>query len=277
MKPVFEYTDYRQYLRDLYHERKACDPHYSHRAMARELGFSSPNFIKLVIDNKRNLAEKSLARVIEGLGLPKRASAYFSYLVFFCQARDTIQKNYYFGLLAAFRTRSTVARINADQYDYYNEWHTCVIRELVAGLPADSLDYAALADAVRPGVTPRQAKKAVRLLERIGMIERDATGRFRHSSRLVATDREMTSLAVRNYHKKMLQIAQESIERVEREEREISSLTINISPRGFNRIKKRIQEFKEELMQIVHDDTDVDTVYQVNFQLFPVSRKKEKQ
>jgi uncharacterized protein (TIGR02147 family) len=242
--------------------------------MARDFGFTSPNFLKLVMDGDRNLSSESLAKVLNGLGLPKRASSYFSYLVYFCQAHDTVQKNYYFGLLAAFRTRSIVARINADQYDYYTEWYACVIRELVAGTSAEDLDYAALAAQVRPAISARQAKKAVRLLERIGMIERDEEGRFRHSSRLVATDREMTSLAVRNYHKKMIQIAQESIEEVEREEREISSLTIHVSPQGFNRIKQRIQDFKEELMQIVHQDTDVDTVYQVNFQLFPVSRKQ---
>lgn len=273
MKSVFDYTDYRRYLRDLYRERKARDPRYSHRAMARQMGFSSPNFVKLVMDGERNLTDKSLAGVVEGLGLGKRASAYFSHLVFFCQASDTIRKNYYFGLLAAFRTRSTVARINADQYDYYNEWYTCVVRELVVGRRAEGLDYPALAAELRPAITARQAKKAVRLLERIGMIERDGQGRYRHASRLIATDREMTSLAVRNYHKKMIGIGREAIETVERDLREISSLTVRISPDGYKRMKKRIQDFKEELMQMVREDTDVDTVYQLNLQLFPLSTR----
>ena len=49
MKPLFEYLDYRQYLRDFYVEQKA-QRKFSFREFSKIAGFSSPVFIKLVIE-----------------------------------------------------------------------------------------------------------------------------------------------------------------------------------------------------------------------------------
>jgi uncharacterized protein (TIGR02147 family) len=59
------------------------------------------------------------------------------------------------------------------------------------------------------------------------------------------------------------------------EKREISSITMKISGAGFIRIKRRIQDFKDELMQIIKEDENTDRVYQANFTLFPLSKIDE--
>ena len=259
-------------MKDYYLWQKQKAPDFSYRVFARQAGFSSPNFIKLVIDGKKNIGEESLEKLTKALTLKKREAEYFSYLVFFDQAKTTVNKNYYFGLIAGFKTRSDTARINADQYDYYSHWYNCVIREIAKGKSVDT-DPAELAQEVQPAILPKQAKKSIKLLLELGLLTINASGNYVQSSSLVSTDRDIQSLAVRNFHSKMISLAREAIESVPREERDISSVTMKISDKGFNKIKKRIQEFREEIMQIIARDTGVDQVHQLNFQLFPVSKK----
>ena len=57
---VFEYTDYRAFLQDLYTERKARG--LSHRWLAERAGLSSPSFLKAVMDGQKNLAPTTAKR-----------------------------------------------------------------------------------------------------------------------------------------------------------------------------------------------------------------------
>ena len=52
---VYEYLDYRQFLRDHFAASKKAKPQYSFRYFSRRAGLSSSNFLKLVMDGKRNL------------------------------------------------------------------------------------------------------------------------------------------------------------------------------------------------------------------------------
>ncbi len=55
MRSIFTYTDYRAFLHDAYTHAKATNPAFSYRYFAKKAGFSSPNFLKLVIDGVYNL------------------------------------------------------------------------------------------------------------------------------------------------------------------------------------------------------------------------------
>jgi uncharacterized protein (TIGR02147 family) len=52
---VFDYRDYRAYLRDVYQSRKSSEYGFSYRAFAKRAGLSAPNYLKLVAEGQRNL------------------------------------------------------------------------------------------------------------------------------------------------------------------------------------------------------------------------------
>jgi uncharacterized protein (TIGR02147 family) len=271
IKSVYSYSDYQSYLRDYFSVRKSTDPSYSHRTMSRELGFPSPNHIKMVMDGKRRIGLRSLNRLLEGLGLRDREKEYFSYLVFFCQARTSIVKNYYFGLLTGFRTPMTVKTITSNEYEYYNNWYNCVVRELIVR-EKSPIDYDCLARKIRPRISPAQAKKSVALLLELGMITRKNDGTYEQTSHFIGTEREVTSIGIRNHHAKMFELARDAMDTVPRDLREMSSLTVSISDSCRQKIKQRVQEFEDEIIQMVQNDRDVQSVYQVNFQFFPLTQ-----
>jgi uncharacterized protein (TIGR02147 family) len=268
---ILEYTDYRQYLADFYGHSKSADPRFSYRTMARSMGFSSPNFLKLVIDGDRNLSKDSLDKIVAGLKLKKHEAEYFSYLVFFAQAKTPVDKNYYFGLIVSIRSGLISTNIPPEQFEYYSAWYNCVLRELVIGKRVD-LDHKELGQQVYPAISARKAEKSVALLRKLGLIVADEHGRYALSTPIIKTESDVSSAAIRSYHAEMIRLAGEANQNVPREKREVSSVTARISEDGFRRIKSRIQALRDELLQIIREDVGVDRVYQANFQFFPVSR-----
>jgi uncharacterized protein (TIGR02147 family) len=89
---IYLYSDFRQFLRDYHAYHKANTRGHSFRAFAKAAGFSSPNFIKLVMDGEKNLAGESAVHLAGAMGLDAAASAYFQDLVAFSQARDVDAK-----------------------------------------------------------------------------------------------------------------------------------------------------------------------------------------
>jgi uncharacterized protein (TIGR02147 family) len=270
MKSIFEFLDYRLYLKDYYQDRKAADKGYTFRRMAKQMGFGSSNYLMLVMQGKRNVGKESLEKIAKGLDLGKKEAEYFSYLAFFDQAKTNVEKNYFFALIASFRTKSQVVKLHADKFNYYDQWYNPVLREIVKRRRADA-DPKEIAQSVSPPILPKEARKSLALLRDLGLLKVEH-GRFAQSADLIHTDREVQSLAVRNFHKKMSDLAKEAIDNVDPLSREISSLTLRISEKGFEGMKKRLQEFREELLQMVRGDSGDDRVYQLNFQFFPVSK-----
>jgi uncharacterized protein (TIGR02147 family) len=273
---VFDYSSFRIWIKDYVEACKNIDPSFSYRAAAKKFGFASPNYLQQVIDGKRNLGDKSILQISTACKIGKKASRYFSLLVQFAQAEDFTEKNGLFSEIIRSKTNSSVLKIIADQLEYYNEWYHCVVRELVLGMKIDSMDYAAIARSVYPAILPKQVKKSIGMLLKLGFIRANEAGIIEQTSPLIATDRETQSMAVRNFHGKMLGIAQDSLTSVPSEKREISSITMKVSRAGFDRVKRHIQDFKEELMQIIKEDENTDRVYQANFTLFPLSKFEDR-
>lgn len=272
MVNIFDYLDYRDYLKAYYDYHKKNDGRFSHRVMCRKMGFTSPNFLKMVIDKERNIGRSSIQKIITGLELKKKEAEYFSYLVYFIKAKTRVEKNYYYGQISALRTKKVISTIQKDQFRYYGNWYNIVIRELINNQPIN-VDYAELAKRVVPPVLPKQVKKSIQLLEELKLIKRTKDGRFVQSDPLINTGNEVESLLLKNFHDRMIELARLSLEQFPSEKREISSCTVKISEKGFKLLKTRLQEFREEILQIVKEDVDVDRVAQVNFQLFPLSKE----
>src|SRR5690606_11164244 len=98
---VFEYLSYREYLKDYYRIAKQTIPAFSYRYFSRRAGFSSPNFLKLVIDGKRNLGSDSVKRFAKALELNTEEKGFFRSLVAFEQASTPEEANTAYGKVAA--------------------------------------------------------------------------------------------------------------------------------------------------------------------------------
>jgi uncharacterized protein (TIGR02147 family) len=256
---VYRYLDYRAFLRDAYRDRKQHQRGFSYRWFSRRAGLSSPNFLKLVI---------------AAFDLNVTETAFFCDLVAFNQARSPAEKNEYYERIRASRRHREVRALDHHEFDYFSRWYYPAVRELVA-CKGFRDDPAWIARRLVPPITPAQARHALELLTKLGLLRRDADGTLRQGEMLVSTGPEVRSLAVGNFHRQMMERAAASIELVAREERDISGLTVALSDEACHRFKQRIVELRAELLQLSAAETEATRVVQLNFQLFPLATTEE--
>lgn len=267
---VFDYLDYRAFLRDYYLAQKERGRGFSYRAFSRRAGLRSPNYLKLVIDGDRSLSSEMAGRFAQACGLEGEAAAYFVDLVQFNQAETAAERNAAYERLTSFKRYRKVHRLELAQAAYHSTWYLPAIRELAARKDFRA-DPAWIAARLRPTITPADAKRALEVLFELGLLVEDRRGRVKQGESLVSTGPETKGLHVGNYHRTMMARAAASIDEWPAAHRDISSLTLCMGPDGLRRLKDRIARFRRELLELSDLETDPREVVQVNFQLFPLT------
>ena len=271
MISVFTYLDYREYLRDVFVEQKELRRTFSHRAFARMAGFSSSNYVLLVMQDKRNLSSEGIQKVARGLKLKKREAEFFENLVRFNQAKSDAEKNFYYGRIAANRKYAESRPLEKEQYEYYSRWYVPAIRELVL-LDDFREDPKWIAERISPAITPREAKEALDLLLEMNLITRGENGRIMQTHRHISGGDEVASLAMKNFQREMIELAAKSIERTPHKKREIGSLTFAISRERLAEAKKLMRDFRSKLAGFIAEGEKPEAIYQFNMQLFNLSK-----
>jgi uncharacterized protein (TIGR02147 family) len=272
---IFEYTDYRYFLKDYYSFQKKNNRRFSYRSFAHQSGVA-PSLFKDVVSGRRHLTLKAMEKYACAMHMSQRESGYFRALVEFVNAKNDRNKNDAFGRMMRFRRHIPLAFLDEKQYEFFSNWYYSAIRELIS-LPEFREDPEWIARAISPSITAGQAKKALEVLLHLKLVNRNASGKLELSDTVVSSRAEMNSMLLRNFHHSMIQIGQEALERYDPKDREISSLTLGVSNSCFEDIKQRIKNFKEEILHmVVEDKTDSQTVCQLNFQLFPLVATEEK-
>lgn len=266
---IFEYLDYREFLRARYQARKRENAAFSYRYIASKIGIDSGTFTR-VLKGQRNLDPEmagSLARVFH---LSDYEKEYFQALVLFCQAKSPTEKNLFLEKVLRLRG-SKVKTLEERQYEFYRKWYYPALRELLNFYPTDGNAHK-VARMLRPAITPQEAKDALQLLQDIGLIERDEGGNFKLTEKLISSGEGIRSVFIHNMQSSMAELAAKALFEVEPAERDYSGLTLSLSPKGFSDIKDMVRVFRRDVLERARKDTDVNGVYQMNFQCFPLSR-----
>jgi uncharacterized protein (TIGR02147 family) len=271
---VFRYRDYRAFLRAYYERNKERKEGYSLRAFSRVTGLRSPNYLKLVMDGDRNLTPSMALRFAEGCGLAGSAVEYFCELVAFNQARVAQERELHYARLTRFSQFRKVHKLDVAQAAYHSEWYVPAIRELSSRQDFRD-DPVWIAKTLTPTITPAQAKRAVSILLELGLLFRDDAGRLVQAQELLETQPGPLGHHVIAFHRSMMALASESLDRIPRDEREISSLTLCLSADQFSDLKQELSQLRSRLLQRYQAGPDCQRVIQLNFQLFPLSRSGE--
>ena len=112
---VFEYLDYRQYLKDFYAAQKAKSSAFSHRSFSRRAGLRSSNYLSLVMKGERDLSSEMAPRFAKACGLVKSEADFFCDLVAYGQAKTTDEKQRWHERLARFRKFRDAHRLLGEQ------------------------------------------------------------------------------------------------------------------------------------------------------------------
>ena len=278
MVSLFDYTDYRRFLKDKYFELKERNPAFSYRSFNRLAGIKSSGFLKLVMDGKRNLADEGIRKIIKGFKLNEKDAQYFQQLVKFNQAQNNQDKNEYYQNLMKFSKFIEAKPLSTAQYQIFSNWYYSAILELVRIPGREKKDLNWIAGRLLPSVERKRVKKALEDLVNFNLLKKTSDGAYLRQDTMVTTEDEVKSLAVANYHVQMSELAARAVLKEQAGQREFSALTIVTSEQAFLAAKKEIQSFRKKLHSILEQQNeDAPTfVTQINLQMFKLSQEDGK-
>ena len=271
---IFNYLDYREYLKDCFEAVNGSAPKLSYRSFAKLCGSNSPNFLQLVLARKLSLQPEALPGLAKAFALKKKEERYFKELIAFTNAKTFRQRDEYYLKLLRAKSAATHQKIEKGHYSYYSKWHHSAVRAVLGYYkfyPGKS-SYSDVGGSRRPRLSGQQARLSMKLLEKLGLIRLSENGHYVQSSPMITSGPNVRSVEVIKFQMEMMKQAMAALESCPAKVRDISTVTMNISGRGFTRMQEKIIRLRKELMDIAREDADDDRVYQLNIQFFPLTK-----
>lgn len=265
---IYNFSDYRDFLKDRYRQLKDADPVFSFRFFSKQAGFGSPNYLKLVMDGKRNLSFDAIAKFAKGLRLDNHESEYFRYMVEYNQCESEHKKKVYEAKLLYLRELFKVKTLIPELYDYYHEWYHAAIREIVHK-GAVKNDPAAIAASLVPQISTEQAASSIALLRKLNFIaEKEGALVSAEAKEIDATS---AAMAQKIYYEQMAELAAQSLYTQGPETQDFESITLSLPQDKVGELRAKIRELITSLGG-THSGNPGDAVYQLNVQLFALTR-----
>lgn len=271
---VYEYIDSRRYLEAHFARMKAQRSGFSYRGFARLANLKSPNYLALVIQGKRNLSEAMAVRFARACGLEGDRAAFFLDLVRFTQASSSGERERAYARMLSFLGYRRVHALETATAQYHAHWYIPAVRELAARSDF-KLDPAWIAKTLVPSITKTRAKRALDVLLGLGLLVKDETGRAIRGTTLVSTGEQTHSVHMSRFHREMIDCAISALDEMSAQEREISSVTLCMGEEGLLKLKEATRAFRRKLLALEELEEDPKQVFQVNLQVFPLSRSVE--
>ncbi len=266
---LYDYNDYRTYLRDWFEAKKKTRASMSYRRFAERAGFKSSNYIMLVIQGKRNLTADTLPKTVKALKLAAQDADFFSNLVAYNQAKTHEEEDRYYNLLLRSKKYQQRQPIRAHQHEYCSAWYHAVIRELITAKDYDGTPEW-LMTRLGKRIKLEQVEASLELLEKLELIHRSPSGRWEQSSSVLAPGTAIESVELFNYHKTMMKLLPHLLGAVPAPRRYMGALTLGVTKPRLHQIKKKIEKFRQDILKLVADDTETEEVLQLNIYLFPM-------
>ena len=270
MKPIVEYKDYRQYMREFYEERKRSS-YFTWREFASLSGFVSPTYLKLVCDGKTRLSKPGVAKVARAMGLDGFDYTYFALLVKFGNAKNEAEKESALQELEREARMNKIRIVDADAIRYYESPMYPIVRELAPLMPAAT--FGEMASKIKTAATAVDVREVLQFLVRADLLRRREDGSYEQTQKAVKGSKEAIPFAIRGMNRKMAELAVDSIAGDSADKRHFSSVTMGIDGPTYERISREVDDFRKRIVSMANECQKIDQVYQLNLQVFPLTEK----
>ena len=271
MKSIYEYLDYRKYLKDYFAEQKESSSFFSFRYVEKRINVDASNLSKIV-QGKRHISDLAFKPFVELLKLDEKESGYFNLLIKFSKSRSDSKRREFFEMLMNFNA-ITANRVQESRYEFYQKWYYTAVLALLYFFPAKYGEWRKIGQQLTPTITEDQAKEAVELLERLNFIKVSSNGNILHTDSIITSGEQYKSVILDSFQKQSIKLALDAMDRAKAEERYISTLSVTLSKESYQKIKAITAEYRKAVLKEVAESDKTDRVYQINLQLFPLSEK----
>ena len=272
---VFDYLNYRDYLKEAYSYKKLVNPRFSENAFVLAAGFgkNSRGYLGLVIKGKRNLTPKSIIGFSRALDLSAQEALFFENMVLFCQSEDEKEKIYYFQRLkiASQGEDSKPMALVDSHLRFLNEWHLVVLREMVS-LSDFKEDLEWIYKRLSGKISRSKITEGIDDLLNLGLIKRDDSDKLvQCEATLLFKDGKDNFKNTTNLHKDFAQRASQAMTELPYNKRAAQLITLGIPRSKFEEIRKEMQEMTQLLLKKYGHESNSQEIVQIGIQLLHVT------
>lgn len=264
---IYEYGDYRQYLKSVLVERMGSNGSYSLRALARDIEVN-PSHLSSIHRGEKNLSLDAAARVAGRLGLDHRETEYFCCLVEYAQTKNLDRKDALLEKLNRLSLKRKVTNVSVDRFKLISDWYHLPILEMVE---LSDFPFSAESVSERLGITKFEASVAIDRLERLKLIQKSDDGTYKKTHDNLVFESDLPSDALRHFHSQMLKKAEKSLTDQSPQEKYVGSQTFSIHPDTLPEARKVIESAMDRLVELFDQEAHPTEVYHLGFQLFRIT------
>jgi uncharacterized protein (TIGR02147 family) len=266
---IYEYLDCRLFLKDWF-ELKKEGSNFSIRSFAQRMGFTGGDVIVRILSGKRKLGSNHVFKFIKGMQLTAKEAQYFEAMVSFGNADSSEESAHYFERLQSMIPSHEIRRLRKNEYEYLSRWFHMAIRSLLGVY--STANIVKIASLLEFNVSLESVQKSIDLQIELGLLGKDENQKYVLLDGNLESGDLLKEPALIQLNKELFDLAKVAMEYQNQAERKIYGVNFSLSEEGYQRIVKKAQLFLQEARAIADNDSNENRVYQMNLQLFPLSK-----
>ncbi len=272
MKPITEYQDYREYMRDFYEERKRSSL-FSWREFSKLAGFTSPNYIQLVCEGKSRLSKTGVEKVATAMELAGSDRDYFLAMERFGDAKSDSKKIQAFNEMQNIAKENRLRVVDGEAFKYFESWVNPVMRELAPIMPGTK--PLELARNCYPVVSAAEVRQSLDFMVHANFLKKVGEDTYVQTEKVVTGSSAAIPLALRSMNRQMSKFATDAIDDIPPEKRHTAGVTLGMSNATYKWLVQKLESLRQQVVAMAAKEKDYDKVYRLNLQLFPLTKGKE--
>ena len=266
MTTLYEYKDYREYLKSILEERKKSNHHFSLRACASSLEIS-PTHLVQILNKKRHLSFEKAIKIGLQLKLKEEEIKYFIGLVASESLKTPLAKAFINKAIEKIKTSSDIEPVKSNTLKTVSKWYHFAILEMteMVQFKSDPLWIAK-----QLGLSRARTKKALQELKKLGFLTHQ-DGQWKKAEDNFFAVSPMPNVVFQKFHKETLRKAAQSLKLQDLQKRYFSSTTFAIDIEKLPEAHKRIRKFRLDMQKLLNVGHKT-RVYQLAVQLFDLTK-----
>ncbi len=271
---IYQYDDFRQYLRDAFEARKQEDATLTHRRFSEVAGVRNPGTFHDILQGKRKPSEKVVAACIEIFQLKPVAAEFLRLLIDYKECKEEQERSALFREMQNRRSHSNFMRLNPAQVRYYDDPLYALTLSAIEVVQFKG-NFDDLAGFLRPSVPATKLRKCVKDLLDWGLLRLTNDGVYEVVSRFIEPPPTLRE-PVRRLNREWILQAADAIFKIHPKDRHMSTAILAVSDLTRVRIQEKLEQVRREIFEMAQADTAAETVMQVSLQLFPKSATRRR-
>jgi len=268
---IFSYHDHLEFLKNWVAYLKATQSRFSLRSLAKQAGLAS-GYLPMVLKGTRPLSAAALAKMIPYLSLNTNEQSFLDCLLVLGTSTSHEARVSALERMKKFsQFRSNNAQ-EAAAYQYLTHWYYVAVREM-ATLSGFKDDPVWIQERLRFQVSLKEVKEALEFLFENKFLEKAKDGSVQAPADALNCQGGIYRVGLSHFHREIMRLAGEAIDKVPREERNIMGHTCSLNSKNYEKARAIAEEAIRKIQALTaHEEGE--EVYHFEVALFPLTKKQ---